>query len=97
MIHHMVLFKLKPGFDKNSEPVKQAVAAMKVLPTQVPQIRQWTSGENFTDRSVAYDFGLYSTFDHRADLAAYAAHPEHVKVIEMWRAISDWHICDFSD
>ncbi len=97
MIHHIVLFKLKSGVEKNGEAVKQAIAAMKALPTQVPQIRQWTSGENFTQRSVAYDFGLYSTFDHQADLAAYATHPQHVKVIEMWRAISDWNICDFTD
>ncbi len=97
MIHHIVLFKLKASVDKNSEAVKQAIAAMKILPQQVPQIRQWTSGENFTQRSVAYDFGLYSTFDNQADLVVYAAHPEHVKVIEMWRAISDWNICDFAD
>jgi quinol monooxygenase YgiN len=97
MIHHIVLFKLKSDVNKNSEAVKQAIAAMKALPAQVPQIRQWTSGENFTQRAVAYDFGLYSTFDNQADLAAYATHPEHVKVIAMWRAISDWNICDFTD
>jgi hypothetical protein len=97
MIHHIVLFKLKSDVNNNSEAVQQAVAAMKVLPTLVPQIRQWTSGENFTQRSVAYDFGLYSTFDNQADFAAYATHPEHVKVIDMWRAISEWNICDFTD
>jgi Stress responsive A/B Barrel Domain len=97
MIHHIVLFKLKSGVATNSALVQQAITAMKLLPQQVPQIRTWLSGENFTDRPVAYDFGLYSTFDNRNDLAVYATHPEHVKVIDMWRAISDWHICDFTD
>lgn len=97
MIHHIVLFKLKSGIEKNSEQVNQAIVAMKQLPARVPQIRQWTSGENFTQRPVAYDFGLHSTFDHPDDFAAYGVHPEHVKVIEKWRAISDWIICDFAD
>jgi hypothetical protein len=37
----------------------------------------------------SYDTGLVAAFDDRAGLQAYTVHPEHIKVVEFGRAISE--------
>ena len=58
-------------------------------------IERWDHGWNFTQRPVAYDFALDSTFRSRADLDAYGPHPAHQAAIVKLREVADWVLCDF--
>ena len=96
MIHHIVMFKLKPGTSKDSQAVKDVFATLQSLPQTIPQICGWECGMNIAHRPIAYDVGLYSTFDNEQDLATYVAHPDHQAMIGKWREIADWNIADWA-
>lgn len=94
-VTHMVLFKLKPGVLKSDERYKNCLRQLKELPSKISEIQDWDSGENFSDRPVAYDVGLIAEFKSRKDLAKYLAHPDHVAAVNAWKEIADWNIVDF--
>ena len=50
-------------------------------------IRMWVE---YTDRPIAYDFGINMAFATRADLDAYGPHPAHQDVVAKLREIADW-------
>jgi hypothetical protein len=54
-------------------------------------------GENFSQRPIAYDFGLYVVFPSRKKLQNYLTHPAHVEAVEAWKEIADWNIVDYED
>ena len=72
MVKHIVLYNLKDGVEK--EPTIQMIASvLEPLVGKIPgllhlEIRQAYSG---------MDYALYSEFESRAALDAYAAHPLH--------------------
>ena len=72
MVKHIVLFTLKEGVDK-----KEAVKLIEsVLVPLVGKIR----GLNHLEVKLAFngmDYALYSEFDSREALEAYAVHPLH--------------------
>lgn len=79
MINHTVLFKLKP--EASQAQIDGLVAALQALSDKVPTLQQIQVGHNFSDRSKGFSVMLYSTFLDKEGLAAYAVHPEHVKVV----------------
>jgi len=95
MIRHLVLFKLKPGIARDDARVLEAVARMATLPGKLPQIIGWEHGWNFTDRPIAYDYGLNALFATRADLAQYLPHPLHQELVIGAREVFDWVVCDY--
>ncbi len=68
---------------------------MATLPAQLPQIRGWEHGWNFTDRPIAYDYGLSALFASRADLQEYLPHPAHQELVVGAREVFDWVVCDY--
>ncbi len=72
MVKHIVLYNLKDGVEK--EPTIQMIASvLEPLVGKIPgllhlEIRQTYSG---------MDYALYSEFESRAALDAYAVHPLH--------------------
>ena len=72
MVKHIVLYNLKDGVEK--EPTIQMIASvLEPLVGKIPgllhlEIRQAYSG---------MDYALYSEFESRAALDAYAVHPLH--------------------
>ena len=95
MIHHIVLLRLKEGVTRDDPRVQEAVAGLAALPSKIEGIDRWEIGWNFTQRPVAYDFGLYSSFVSRAALDAYGPHPAHVAVATHLREVADWVLCDY--
>lgn len=81
MIRHIVLFKLNPGLTLEDAQVAATRQALTELGPTLPMVRGWEVRECFGDKPASHDFILLSEFDDRADLAAYAVDPEHLKVI----------------
>jgi len=84
MLKHIVLFKLKPSAEgaskeENAKKIKRDLEALK---GKIPQIRHLEVGINSILSEAAYDVAIFSEFANEADLAAYARHPEHLKVVE---------------
>ena len=92
MVKHIVLYTLKEGVDKN-----QAVAIIResleplvgVIPGLVSmQIRQTYQG--------GMDYALYSEFESREALAAYAQHPAHLEAkTHFWHFLDNRYCADF--
>ena len=95
MIHHLVLIKLKPAIARTDPRVQEALAALVALRDQIPGIDRWEHGWNFTERPVACDFALDSTFVSREAFDAYGPHPAHQAVVVRLREVADWVLCDF--
>ena len=74
MIKHIVMYTLKDGVDKQ-EAVKLIGSVLEPLVGKIPgllhmEIRQAYQG---------LDYALYSEFESREALAAYAKHPLHLE------------------
>lgn len=72
MVKHIVLYTLKEGVDK-SEAVKVIASVLEPLVGKIPglmkmEIRQAYNG---------MDYALYSEFESKEALTAYATHPLH--------------------
>ena len=72
MVKHIVLYTLKEGVDKK-EAVKLIESVLVPLVGKIP-------GLNHLEVKLAFngmDYALYSEFDSREALEAYAVHPLH--------------------
>jgi hypothetical protein len=96
-VTHLVLFKLKPGILKSDPRYKEAVTLLNALPRKIPFIADWSSGENFSTRPIAFDFGLHVVFDSKKDLQNYLTHPAHVEAANVWKEIAEWNIADYDE
>ena len=72
MVKHIVLYTLKDGVDK-TEAVKRIASVLEPLVGKIPgllkmEIRQAYNG---------MDYALYSEFESKEALTAYATHPLH--------------------
>ena len=95
MVHHIVLMRLKPGVARDDPRVRDGLAALTALSGQIDGIARWEHGWNFTERPIAYDFALASTFVSRAAFDAYGPHPAHQAAAAQLRDVVDWVLCDF--
>ncbi|GGS88604.1 Dabb family protein [Streptomyces chromofuscus] len=95
MIRHLVLFKLDEGVERDDPRVVEGVAAFRALDGTIPEIRTWELGWNFSDRPIAYDFAINSSFDDPAALGRYLEHPAHQAGVALWREFATWVIADY--
>ncbi|XP_037463113.1 stress-response A/B barrel domain-containing protein UP3-like [Triticum dicoccoides] len=85
-VEHMVLIKLRPDA-VSSGAAAAMVSALQALPALVPGVSYLHAGPVLRLRSPAADaLGpthlLHSRYATKADLAAYAAHPDHVAAVQ---------------
>ncbi|NPA59020.1 MAG: Dabb family protein [Epsilonproteobacteria bacterium] len=86
MIVHIVIFKFK---DENKEQnIAKVVEKLNALVGLVPTLKSMEVGVDFDGSPRAFDLSLYSTFDSKEDLKAYAIHPEHLKVVELIKEVT---------
>ena len=95
MIRHLVLFKLKAGVARDDPRIPEWMRLIDQLPREIPSSVEWEFGWNITERPIAYDFGLNSSFRTREDLAAYLPHPAHQAMVGVAKQVADWVICDY--
>jgi len=86
MIGHIVMFKFKEE-DKANNLVK-VKKELEALPEKISQLKFMEVGINFDETARAFDLSLYSKFETKNDLKVYAAHEEHLKVVELIKSVT---------
>ena len=86
MIVHIVMFKFKD--ENKSTNIAHTKQMLDTLVALIPVLKLMEVGANFTVAPRAFDLSLYSTFDSKEDLEAYAIHPEHLKVVEFIKSVT---------
>ena len=72
MVKHIVLYTLKEGVEKEST-VKMIASVLEPLVGKIPGLLHLEVRQNFN----GLDYALYSEFESREALTAYATHPLH--------------------
>lgn len=79
MVKHIVLYTLKEGVDKD-DAVKMIASCLEPLVGQIPGLRHLEIRRAYQ----GVDYALYSEFESREALAAYAIHPLHLEAKEQF-------------
>ena len=87
MLTHIVIWKYRA--DVPQETRDEHVARLRSLAGIIADVRSLSAGFDILKIARSYDLGLVATFDDRAGLDAYTVHPEHVRVADMGRSISE--------
>jgi len=88
MITHIVLFTFKEENKRNN--ILKAKAMIEDLRGKIDFIKSIEVGVNFDKAPRAMNMSLYSRFETVEDLDAYAIHPEHLKVIEFIKSVTEY-------
>ncbi|MEN8254279.1 MAG: Dabb family protein [Verrucomicrobiota bacterium] len=96
MIKHIVMWKFKDEVaEAEKVEMKRQLEALKGV---VPSLVDIEVGLDISNKEASMDMVLYSEFQTLEDLAAYAGHPKHLKVVEFVkplvceRAVVDYEI-----
>ncbi len=87
MLTHIVVWKYRQDVEQFARD--EHVNLLSRLGTIIPQVQSLSVGFDTLHLSRSYDTGLVAVFEDRAGLDAYTVHPEHVKVAEFGRQISE--------
>lgn len=87
MIKHVVMWKFKPGTEKE---MMAFVEGLRGLFGVIPQIRQQEVGVNVVEGN--YDAVLISAFDSLEDLETYKNDPRHVAVSALCKSIRETRV-----
>ena len=96
MLTHIVIWKYREDVDQFAR--EEHVNMLRRLKSIIPEAQSLSVGFDTLLLPRSYDTGLVAIFADRAALDAYSVHPEHVKVAEFGRSISQ-HVAsvDFID
>lgn len=85
MVHHIVMWKLKPEIDEAKKlELKKAMADnLAALVGKVPGLLTVEFVENPIPSST-HDIALVTTLEKAEDIAVYAKHPDHVYVADTY-------------
>ncbi|MCQ8835993.1 Dabb family protein [Streptomyces antimycoticus] len=97
MITHIVLFKLKDGFERTSPSVIEAEKFARDVRRHVPELLTWRVGWNAVDRDIAYDFAVIGVLPDVRALKSYQANAFHQEAVQKWREVSTWVVVDLTD
>ena len=87
MLTHIVIWKYRA--DVEVEVREEHVRLLKNLGDQINEVRSLEVGFDVLHLPRSFDTGLVAVFADRPALDAYTVHPEHVKVAEFGRSISE--------
>jgi len=87
MLTHIVVWKYRAEVEQLTRV--EHVERLRALASIIPQVQTLDVGFDTLFLPRSYDTGLVATFADRAALDVYTAHPEHVKVAEFGRSISE--------
>ncbi len=85
MVHHIVMWKFKPGIEEGRKPeLKKAMAEnLKGLVGKVPGLLTVEFVEQPISSST-HDIALVTTLERAEDIAVYANHPAHVEAADTY-------------
>lgn len=87
MLTHIVVWKYRADIEQFAR--EEHVKLLRALASIIPEVQTLAVGFDVLSLPRSYDTGLVATFADRAALEAYTVHPEHVKVAEFGRSISE--------
>jgi len=87
MLTHIVIWKYRAEVEPAIRD--EHVALLRRLASVVPRIESLSVGFDRLHQQRSYDTGLVALFRDRAALDAYTVHPEHVKVAQFGKEISE--------
>ena len=87
MLTHIVVWKYRA--DVSQETKDQHVTLLRNLAGIIREVGSLSVGCDVLKLPRSYDTGLVAIFDDRAGLDAYTVNPEHVKVADFGRSISE--------
>lgn len=80
------MFKFK---DENKEEnIAKVTKRLNALVDLISTLKSMEVGIDFNKSERAFDLSLYSTFETKEDLKAYAVHEEHLKVVELIKEVT---------
>ena len=88
MVKHVVLYNLKEGVDK-AEAVKLIASVLEPLVGKIPGLLHLEIRRAFE----GMDYALYSEFESREALSAYAVHPLHLEAKDHFFHLLDSRVC----
>ena len=86
MVKHIVMFDFKN--ENKKENLEKAKTMLEALLESVPTLKDMEVGVNFSEEERAMDLSLYSTFEDKAGLEAYAIHPAHLEVVTFIKSVA---------
>ncbi len=93
MIHHIVLFKIKP----ECKPlIPELVENFRAMKGHIEGLVDLEAGADILGSERSYDIALVCTFTDRAAFDAYQTHPVHVPVRKRMHEVRESSVaCDF--
>ena len=88
MVKHIVLYTLKEGVDK-AAAVEKIASLLEPLVGQIPGLQWLEVNETYQG---GMDYALYSEFESREALAAYAEHPLHLAAKDQFWDLLDTRV-----
>jgi len=80
------MFKFKE--DNRASNLKIVEEKLNALVSKIDELKSIEVGIDFNQSDRAFDLSLYSTFDSKEDLKAYAVHEEHLKVVSLIKEVT---------
>jgi hypothetical protein len=87
MLTHIVVWKYRTDVEQFARD--EHVTLLRKLASIIPEVQSLSVGFDTLFLPRSYETGLVATFADRAALDAYTVHPEHVKVANFGRSISE--------
>ena len=87
MLTHIVVWKYRQDVEQAIR--EEHVALLRNLASIIREVESLSVGFDTLRLPRSYDTGLVAVFRDRAALDAYTVHPEHVKVADFGRSISE--------
>ena len=88
MVKHIVLYRFKDGVDKEAA-VKLIASVLEPLVGQIPGLLHMEIRQAYKE----LDYALYSEFESKEALAAYAVHPLHQEAKTHFTNMVDKRYC----
>jgi hypothetical protein len=87
MLTHIVIWKYRADVEQFAR--EEHMNLLRRLKTIIPEVQSLSVGPDILHLPRSYHTGLVAVFADRAALDAYTIHPEHIKVAEFGRTISE--------
>lgn len=95
MIVHIVIFKFKD--ENKAQNIEKVTQELNDLLTKIDELKSIEVGVDFNQSERAFDLSLYSTFESKEDLKAYAIHPAHLEVVSLIKSVtSESKVVDYT-
>ena len=82
MVKHVATFPLNGPKQFRRDVATRFCSALLELPALIPELKGMEAGVNINP-DEKWDISLIATADSLADIAAYSAHPAHVRAVEI--------------